>query len=104
MDEALEHGGDLLGFLDHLGGAFEEWLIESSVNFLCDVELGAKFGAGAFGTRSYMLSSRTGIVALAPRTDVSEGDRGWVLKLTSEAARRVKLCLGRKVFFKKAAC
>ena len=47
-DEALEHGGDFAGLLDHRTGLFQGGLAESLLDSVVDVELGAEFTAGAF--------------------------------------------------------
>jgi hypothetical protein len=47
-DEALEHCGDLSGFLDHLAGVGEWFEIEGLLDALADIELGAKLTARAF--------------------------------------------------------
>jgi hypothetical protein len=49
FDEGLDHGGDFAGLLEHRRGVFDNEDVEGGVSFLGDLELSAKFGAGAFG-------------------------------------------------------
>ena len=47
-DEALEHGGNFAGLLDHLAGVFGGFLAECFLDAFADVELGSQRAAGAF--------------------------------------------------------
>jgi hypothetical protein len=46
-DEALEHGGDFAGFLDHFAGVCERFQIKGFLDAIADVELSAELSAGA---------------------------------------------------------